>query len=70
MILSLPSLKVVKCHTVNPAMFFVHPIASTDDDPHDCATYMPDESGTAKEDPLPDSIVYFVDVSSQLIKRQ
>lgn len=42
-ILSLPSLKVVKCHTVNPATLFAHPIATADDDPHDCATYSPDE---------------------------
>ncbi|XP_078533692.1 uncharacterized protein LOC144819836 [Lissotriton helveticus] len=65
-ILSLPSLKVVKCHTVNPATFFAHPIATADDDTHDCATYCPDESGTAKEDPLPDSIIYFVDGSSTI----
>ncbi|XP_069081661.1 uncharacterized protein [Pleurodeles waltl] len=65
-ILSLTSLKVVKCHTVNPATFFAHPISDTDDDAHDCATYSPDECSQATEDPIPGSVVYFMDGSSTI----
>ncbi|KAJ1079734.1 hypothetical protein NDU88_000026 [Pleurodeles waltl] len=63
-ILSLPSLKVVKCHIVNPATFFAHPISDTDDDAHDCATDTLDECSQATDDLIPGSVVYFVDGSS------
>ncbi|KAJ1134948.1 hypothetical protein NDU88_001394 [Pleurodeles waltl] len=46
-ILSIPSLQVVRCHTVNPATFFAHPV-SDDEQVHDCATYTPEE---ASKDP-------------------
>ncbi|KAJ1209744.1 hypothetical protein NDU88_005117 [Pleurodeles waltl] len=41
-VLSIPSLQVVRCHTVNPATVFAHPV-SDDEQVHDCATYTPEE---------------------------
>ncbi|KAJ1117174.1 hypothetical protein NDU88_005374 [Pleurodeles waltl] len=62
-ILSIPSLQVVRCHTVNPATFFAHPV-SEDEQVHDCATYTPEEESEVKEDPIPGSMLLFVDGSS------
>ncbi|KAJ1089715.1 hypothetical protein NDU88_002860 [Pleurodeles waltl] len=66
LILSLPSLKIVKCHTVNPATFFAHPVLESEDDVHDCVTKVPNESGLAIVDPIPDSMVCIVDGSSPI----
>ncbi|KAJ1186218.1 hypothetical protein NDU88_003001 [Pleurodeles waltl] len=62
-ILSIPSLQVVRCHTVNPATFFAHPV-SEDEKVHDCATYTPEEESEVREDPIPGSMLLFVDGSS------
>ncbi|KAJ1150325.1 hypothetical protein NDU88_003119 [Pleurodeles waltl] len=62
-ILSIPSLQVVRCHTVNPATFFAHPV-SEDEQVHDCATYTPEEESEIREDPIPGSMLLFVDGSS------
>ncbi|KAJ1154379.1 hypothetical protein NDU88_007131 [Pleurodeles waltl] len=61
-ILSLPSLQVVRCHTVNPATFFVHPVTD-DEQVHDCANYVPEEESKVGEDPIPGSVLLFVDGS-------
>ncbi|KAJ1120049.1 hypothetical protein NDU88_008232 [Pleurodeles waltl] len=65
-ILSLPSLKVVKCNMVNPATFFVHPILNPKEFEHNCATQSPNVWSPATEDPIPDSVVYFVEGSSTI----
>ncbi|KAJ1108199.1 hypothetical protein NDU88_005581 [Pleurodeles waltl] len=62
-ILSIPSLQVVRCHTVNPAMFFAHPV-SDNEQLHDCATYTPEKESEIGEDPIPGSMLLFVDGSS------
>ncbi|KAJ1135136.1 hypothetical protein NDU88_001581 [Pleurodeles waltl] len=62
-ILSTPSLQVVRCQTVNPATFFAHPV-SDDEQVHDCATYTPEEESKVGEDPIPGSTLLFVDGSS------
>ncbi|KAJ1149031.1 hypothetical protein NDU88_001852 [Pleurodeles waltl] len=61
-ILSIPSLQVVQCHTVNPATFFAHPV-SDDDQVHDCATHTPEKESGIGEDPMPGSMLLFVDGS-------
>ncbi|KAJ1104044.1 hypothetical protein NDU88_001459 [Pleurodeles waltl] len=62
-ILSIPSLQVVRCHTVNRAMFFKHPV-SDDEQVHNCANYTPEEESKVGEDPIPGSMLLFVDGSS------
>ncbi|KAJ1207367.1 hypothetical protein NDU88_002758 [Pleurodeles waltl] len=62
-ILSIPSLQVVMCHTVNPATFFAHPV-SEDEQVHDCATYTPEKGSEIGEDPILGSMLLFVDGSS------
>ncbi|KAJ1218711.1 hypothetical protein NDU88_006288 [Pleurodeles waltl] len=62
-ILSLPSLQVVRCHTVNPATFFAHPVTD-DKQVHDCANYASEEERKVGEDPIPGSMLLFVDGSS------
>ncbi|KAJ1097615.1 hypothetical protein NDU88_002732 [Pleurodeles waltl] len=62
-ILSIPSLQVVRCHTVNPATFFAHPV-SEDEQVHECATYTPEKESEIGEDPIPGSMLLFVDGSS------
>ncbi|KAJ1098260.1 hypothetical protein NDU88_003376 [Pleurodeles waltl] len=62
-ILSVSSLQVVQCHTVNPGTFFAHPF-SDDEQVHDCANYTPEEESKVGEDPIPGSTLLFVDGSS------
>ncbi|KAJ1180563.1 hypothetical protein NDU88_005784 [Pleurodeles waltl] len=62
-ILSIPSLQVVRCHTVNPATFFAHPV-SDDEQVYDCATDTPEKESGIGEDPIPGSMLLFVDGSS------
>ncbi|KAJ1081692.1 hypothetical protein NDU88_001870 [Pleurodeles waltl] len=49
--------------TLNPATFFAHPV-SEDEQVHDCATYTPEEESEVREDPIPGSMLLFVDGSS------
>ncbi|KAJ1139716.1 hypothetical protein NDU88_006083 [Pleurodeles waltl] len=62
-ILSLPSLQVVRCQPVNPVTFFAHPVTD-DEQVHDCANYVPEEESKVGEDPIPGSMLLFVDGSS------
>ncbi|KAJ1082288.1 hypothetical protein NDU88_002456 [Pleurodeles waltl] len=62
-ILAMPSLQVVRCHTVNRTTFFAHPI-SDDEQVHDCANYTPEEESKVREDPISGSTLLFVDGSS------
>ncbi|KAJ1191846.1 hypothetical protein NDU88_001161 [Pleurodeles waltl] len=62
-ILSIPSFQLVRCHTVNPATFFAHPV-SDDEQVHDCAAYIPEEESKVGKDPIPGSTLLFVDGSS------
>ncbi|KAJ1197901.1 hypothetical protein NDU88_001745 [Pleurodeles waltl] len=68
-ILSLPSLQVVRCHTVNPATFFAHPVTD-DEQVHDCANYVAEEESKVGEDPIPGSVLLFVDGSSFIDQEQ
>ncbi|KAJ1205212.1 hypothetical protein NDU88_000647 [Pleurodeles waltl] len=61
--LSSPSLQVERCHTVNPATFFAHPV-SDDEQVHDCATYIPEKESGTGQDLIPGSMLLFVDGSS------
>ncbi|KAJ1140398.1 hypothetical protein NDU88_006751 [Pleurodeles waltl] len=61
-ILSLPSLQVVRFHTAIPATFFAHPVTA-DEQVHDCANYVPEEENKVGEDTVPGSILLFVDGS-------
>ncbi|KAJ1113226.1 hypothetical protein NDU88_001480 [Pleurodeles waltl] len=62
-ILSIPSLQVVQCHTGNPPMLFAHPV-SDNEQVHDCANYTPEEESKVGEDPIRGSTLLFVDGSS------
>ena len=64
-ILSLPSLKIFRCHTVNHAKCIAHPVGLLDE-VHDCATYTPEEHCVVSEDQIPGSMLLFEDGSSYI----
>ncbi|KAJ1182662.1 hypothetical protein NDU88_007846 [Pleurodeles waltl] len=59
-ILSIPSLQVVRYHTVKLVMFFAQPV-SDDEQVYDCANYTLEEESKVGEDPIPGSMLLFVD---------
>ncbi|KAJ1173499.1 hypothetical protein NDU88_005331 [Pleurodeles waltl] len=52
--------------TVSPATFFAHPILNPEEDEHDSVTHSLNKCSPAIEDPIPESVVNFVDGSSMI----